>query len=177
MAGPRGDIAVAKQRPLVDVGIKLRLAGGVVEIARPAHEIRYRARRAIAVERLDDEAIGRDVLRDPGKGRGGGLRQQAARRFVAVDRPADEIVRTGIAHLDDQPRHDGRGVDEGGGPLLCQRGLRAEGGATKTRQSFSMSTPHSYCGGHSETHWPSSVLRESTIIIPAICALVRTVAE
>src|ERR1700681_1969113 len=128
MAGLRGDIAVTKQRALVDVGIKFRLARGVVEVARPAHEIRNCARRAIAVEHLDDEAIGRDVLRDPGKGCGGGPRKQAARRFVAVNRPADEIVRTGITHLDDQPRHDGGGIDEGGGPLLRQRGLRAEGG-------------------------------------------------
>ena len=30
---------------------------------------------------------------------------------------------------------------------------------------------------HSETHWPSIVCCESTICMPAICALVRTVAE
>ena len=40
------------------------------------------------------------------------------RRFVTIDRPADEIMRARITHLDDQPGHDGRRVDESSGLRL-----------------------------------------------------------
>src|SRR5580704_14940518 len=128
MAGLRGDIAVAKQGALVDVGIEFGLAGGVLEVARPAHEIRHRARRAVAIECLDMQAAGAEIARHLGQRRGGGLAEQTVWRFVAIDRPADKVMRTGIAHFDDQSRHDGRSIDEGGRPLLRQRGLYAEGG-------------------------------------------------
>ena len=62
MAGTRRNIAVAEQRALVDVGIELGLRRRIVEIVRPAHEIRHRARRPIAVEHLDHETVVRDVL-------------------------------------------------------------------------------------------------------------------
>jgi len=36
----------------------------------------------------------------------------------ATQQDIDEVVRAGVAHLDDEAGNQGRGVDEGGGPLL-----------------------------------------------------------
>src|SRR5580698_10164860 len=106
MPGSRGDIAIAKQSAFVDVGLKLGFTGSVADIARPAHEIRHRARRSIAIEYLDAQTAWRKIARHLGKRRGGRLREQAAWCLIALDRPADKIARAGIAHIDDKPRHD-----------------------------------------------------------------------
>ena len=113
MAGMRGDIAVAEQRALVDVRIELGFHLLVFEVARPAHEIRNGARRPVAVEDFGHQTLRLDIGRDRGQSVGGGARQQTMRRLVTIDRPADEIMRARITHLDDQPGHDGRRIDEG----------------------------------------------------------------
>ena len=117
MARTRRDIAVAEQHALIDLGIKFALADRVVEIVRPAHEIGDGARRPIAIERLEHETLRGEVAGHLRQRFGGGLGQEATRRFIAVDRPADEIVRAGIARVHDQPGHDGGGIDEGGGAV------------------------------------------------------------
>ena len=170
MAGTRGDIAVAKQRALVDIGIKFGFRRLIAQVTRPAHEILNRADRPVAVEHFDEETRG-EVARDFGERGGGRAREQAMRRLIAVDRPADEIVRTGIAHLDDQSRHHRRGIDERSGAIL------GGGLSGQDRQHCrDERIANSYCG-HADTHWPSIEFCESTMIMPAISALVRTVPE
>ena len=123
----------------------------------------------------------REVARDLGERAGGLAGEQTMRRFVTVDRAAGEIMRSGVTHLDDQPRHHCCGVDEVGGALLIgprllgERSVRNEA-CDECEKEF----PHwhvridAYCG-HADTHWPSIVFCESTVGIPTISALVRTV--
>ena len=176
MARLGGDIAVAEQRALVHVGIELGLHFLVFEIARPAHEIRHRSRRPVAVEHLDDETARSEIARHIGKRVGGRPRQQTMGRLIAVDRPADEIVRSGIAHLDDEPGHHGRGIDESGGALLRPGALLGRASADDThREAHAISAAiQRECADatqqsdafsrldylHSDTHWASSFLNE-----------------
>ncbi len=183
-------------------GIKLRFGRLIVEVARPADEICHRAHRPVAVENLDTQPAWRHVTCNVGKGIRGLTGEQTMRRLIAVDRPAGEIMRSGIAHLDDQPRHHRCRIDERRRPILgeqalrCARQERAPRIARSERRTdgFRRSYPlpgirvcavaHSppailpfaaHCCGHAETHSPSTVFCESTVGIPAISALVRTV--
>src|SRR5271157_3769466 len=112
MAGPRGDVAVPKQRALVDVRIKLRFDGLVSRIAGPAHKIGNCARWPIAIEHLDYQAASREIARNFGQCVCSGLGEQATRRTVTVDRSTDKIVRTCIADVGDQAWNDGSRIDE-----------------------------------------------------------------
>src|SRR5579863_6873989 len=103
------------------------------------------------------------------------------RRLVAVNRPAGEIMRAGIAHLDDEPGHQRCRIDENGRALL--NGLRLLGkrrlgsdacNECERESQHSHGRTITYCG-HAETHWPSIVFCESTIGMPPISALVCTV--
>ena len=117
MAGARRDIAVAKQRALVDLRIELGLHLHVAEVARPAHEMRHRPLRPVAVEHLDGQPARLEIGHHLRQRRGGLPGQIADRLVVAVDRLADEIVRGGVARLDQQARRDGGRIDEGVGAL------------------------------------------------------------
>src|SRR5712671_2836114 len=112
MAGVRRDIAEVEQIALVDGGIELRLALHVGEVARPAHEMRDRARWPIAIEHFEPETLRRELaLR--GRERNRGLPcQKTARRLVAVDPGADEVVVSEIAHVDDELLNYGRRIDK-----------------------------------------------------------------
>ena len=112
MAGARGDIAVAEQVALVDLRIVLGLASFIAQIARPAHEMRHRPHRPVAVERLDREPLRLEIARHlrPARPRPPG--QIADRLLVAVDRPADEIVGAEIAQVDHEVGHHGGSIDE-----------------------------------------------------------------
>ena len=82
--------------------------------------MRDRPHRPVAVEHLDRQPARLEIghhLRQRRRGRPG---QIADRLLVAVDRPADEIVRAGIAHLDDEARRNARGVDEAVRALLVR---------------------------------------------------------
>ena len=92
MAGMRGDIAVAEQRAFIDIGIELGLASGIGEVSGPVHEILNGAHRPVTIERLDDQAARLKIARHCGERGSGGLGEQAMRRLVAVDRPADEVL-------------------------------------------------------------------------------------
>ena len=161
-------------------GIKLGFARGVVEVARPAHEIRNRARRAIAVEHLDDEAVGRDgPSATSARALAAALCEQTARRFVAIDRPADKVVRSGIAHpRRSAPARRWRHRRTGGGgaprgPILfaSARGLRfcrerrrprgqTKGASVHVKRQF-----HPTADTRTPTG-PRAYCRESTIVIP-----------
>ena len=103
MAGALGDVAVAEQLALVDVGIEFGLAREVGQILRPTHEVRDGARRPIAIEHLQHEAA---ASRDRARHRPAHPPPRAS-----AGRPAARSPRSGgrrncarrIAHLDDRP--------------------------------------------------------------------------
>src|SRR5580704_3210080 len=99
MSRMRGDIAVAKQSALVDISVELRARRLVIDVARPADEIRHRLRRPVTVERLDDETARRQIARHGGERLRRLPRQQATPSLVTVDRPRGEIMRSRVAHL------------------------------------------------------------------------------
>ena len=119
MAGPARDIAVLEQVAPVHARIELGLGFDVGEIVRPAHEMRDRPRRPVTIEDLEPKPARREVAFDPGKRNSRLARQEAARRLIAVDPGADEIMGAEIAHLDGEPRHRGCGIDESGGLRGC----------------------------------------------------------
>src|SRR4051794_14180552 len=55
MAGSRRNVAEPEKLALVDRRIELGLAPHIGEVARPAHEMRDRARRPVAIEHLEAE--------------------------------------------------------------------------------------------------------------------------
>jgi hypothetical protein len=61
MAGAFRDIAFLEQVALVDVRIEFALAVHVVDPLRPAHEMRHRALRAVAVKHLQPQSARRQV--------------------------------------------------------------------------------------------------------------------
>jgi hypothetical protein len=91
--------------------------------SRPAHEVRDRARRPVAVEHLEAETLRREIGLYAHQRLRRRPRQQAARGLVAVDARADEIIVAEVAHVDDQPRDHAGGVDKARGHLLRRRGL------------------------------------------------------
>ena len=74
--------------------------------------MRHRARRPVAIEDLQPEALRREVLLHACERRRRRTRQQAARSLISVDAGADEIVFAEIAHVDDQPVDDRGGIHE-----------------------------------------------------------------
>lgn len=121
MAGARGNVAVAKQVALVHLGIVLRLARNVGEVARPAHEMRDGAYGTVAVERLQAEADERELSLHIGERGGSVAREQAERRLIAFDAAADEIAAAVVADLELESRYRLRRVDEPRMAALCLR--------------------------------------------------------
>lgn len=161
MAGSRGDIAAAKQDPLINVGIELRLAGGIADIARPTREHGDGANGPIAVEDFKRQPARGEIARHLGERAGRGLRQQAARRLVTVDRAADKIVRAGITHIDDEARHQRGGVDELRRPLLRRRGLGADGHDHRDHQTANTKQQRAVTAAAPTAtgHWLHGVMR------------------
>src|SRR5271170_4385827 len=114
-----GNISALEQRALVDIGIELLFADGIVDIPRPAHEICHSAGWPVAIEDLEDETLRSEVAGNFGQSVRRGLGQQAPRRLVGVDRPTDEIVRAGVAHVEDEARNHCAAIDEGDWSLLA----------------------------------------------------------
>jgi hypothetical protein len=112
MAGAVRDIAEPEQVALVDVGIEIGLALHVLDVARPAHEVRHRALRPVAVEHLDGQPARFEIGDHQRQRRGGRPRQVTQRLLVAVDLGADEVVRGGIARIDKNAGRGGCGVDK-----------------------------------------------------------------
>ena len=71
MAGAIGDIAEPEQVAFVDVGIVLGLALDIGEVARPAHEMRDRAHRPVAIEHLEAKPARREIALHGGERRRG----------------------------------------------------------------------------------------------------------
>jgi hypothetical protein len=81
------------------------------------------ALRPVAIEDFEAESLPGEAALDRGEAGGCLDRQQAARPLVAFDLLTDEIVRSEIAHVDDEPIDHGGGIEESG----RKRRLRARG--------------------------------------------------
>src|SRR5262245_15814400 len=99
MAGAIGDIALLEQVALVHVGIEFALALHIVDSLRPAHELRDRALRPVAIEYFEAKAARRQIALDRGQRVGGRSRQQTTRMLVAVDSFTHEVVAAEIAQF------------------------------------------------------------------------------
>src|SRR5262245_26170887 len=111
MAGAIGDIAVLEQVALVHIGVEFALALHIVDSLRPAHELRDRALRPVAIEYFEAKPLRRQIALDRGQRVGRRSRQEAARTLVAVDSFTHEVVAAEIAHVDEEPIHHGGGID------------------------------------------------------------------
>src|SRR5205823_10067768 len=89
----------------------------VPDVPRPAHEMRHRLCRPIAVEHLEAEPGRCKIALHLGERVRGLADEQADRPLIAIDAHTDEILLARITHLDDEAGHDLRGVDENGGTL------------------------------------------------------------
>jgi hypothetical protein len=115
MAGPARNIAISEQVAFVQTGIELGFVFDVGEVVCPAHEMRDRLCRPVAVEDLETKPARCEIAFDRGKCDSRRARQEASRRLIAVDPGADEIVAAEIAHLDHEPGHRSCGVNKSGG--------------------------------------------------------------
>src|SRR5262249_21966427 len=112
VAGALGDVAQAEQIALVDIGIVLGPALRIGKVTRPAHEMRDRPGRPVAIEHLEAETTCSNLPLHPGECRRRLPRHETPRLFVAVDPPSDEIIDAEITHVDDKPVDHARGIDE-----------------------------------------------------------------
>ena len=98
VAGDRGDV-FAEQRLFVEIGIVARLGLLVLQVAGPAHEMRHRTRRPVAVEQLQAESFLAQRRFHALQGLGRRFAQETAGSQVAVDANSDEIIGAGIADV------------------------------------------------------------------------------
>jgi len=120
MAGNRRDVN-AKQLRLVEVRIMRSLGALVGEVIRPAHEMRHRACRPVAVEHAQAQMAFAQRGVHPRQCLGGFALQPAARRLVAVDRRTDEVVAARIGDRLRDVGYQAADVDHAG---LLHRGRR-----------------------------------------------------
>jgi len=124
VAGHRGYV-VAEQFALVQRRIVRGLGALVVRVVRPAHEMRDRPRRAIAIVDAQAQVALAQVGIHPCQGLGGIALEPAAWRLVAIHRRADEVVAAPVGDLLGQVRHQAADVHH---PGLLHRG---RGGHTR----------------------------------------------
>src|SRR5215208_2530095 len=106
VAGAMRDVAVHERAPLVDPRVELALHLLVARVTGPAIEVRDRARGPVAVVDLQPVAAGLQAALGTVQRAGGAAGEDADRLAVAVDPPADEVVRRRVAHvLDDRGIH------------------------------------------------------------------------
>jgi len=113
MPGARCDVAVPEQGSLVDVGLKFRLAALVGDIPSPAHEMRDRSLRPVAVENFQPQAVRRQIVLHFDERHRGLPCQETKRGLVAVDTTSDEIMLAEVAHLHMQTGNRRARINEG----------------------------------------------------------------
>ena len=101
VARHRRDVLAAQLR-LVELGIVGRLGAGVGGVIHPAHEMRHRPRRPVAIEDLQAHVAAAQRRLHTRQRVGRLLLQVATRRFIAIHRRADEVV---VAEVLDVLRH------------------------------------------------------------------------
>ena len=136
VAGDRGDV-VAAQRRLVQPRVVGRLGAAVGGVVQPAHEVGDGARRAVAVENAQPQVLRAQFAFHARQRFGGFALEPAARRFVAIDRRADEVVAAEVADFLGDVGHLRAHVDHAGGVHGCRRRqhrLRRRGGTAGEQQ-------------------------------------------
>src|SRR5581483_5744598 len=111
MSRAYGDIAV-EERGFADFRIEDRFLSYVPAVGAPAQKMRDRPCWPVAVENFEPQSLRRHVAGDLRKRRCRLATQQTTRPFVTVDRPANDVIAAGVAHVDDKARHKSGGVDE-----------------------------------------------------------------
>jgi len=125
MAGVHRDIAEPEQILFAKDRVVAPRGGGFLAVPRPCHHVGDRALWPVTVEHLQRQLLRRQQVLDPPQRHGDLSLHDAFGRLIACERPADEIVRAGIADVLDDGRVDIAQIDETTRQALRARGHRA----------------------------------------------------
>src|SRR6266404_844760 len=124
MAGMFGDIAQPEQIGLVEGRDIPPLRWRLPAVVRPHHHILHRAHRAVAIQHFQRKLLWRELLLDVFQRQCNAALHQAFGGLVTPQRPADKIIRPGVADILNDGRIDVAQKHEAAGQGL--RGSRSD---------------------------------------------------
>jgi hypothetical protein len=101
-----GDIAQPEQIFLAEGRIVALLRRRFLAIARPCHHVGDRACRPVAIQHLQRQLLRREFLLDALQCQSDATLHHAFARLIASERPADEVIRSGVTDVLDDGRID-----------------------------------------------------------------------
>src|SRR5467141_3193160 len=153
MPGMLGDITQPEQIGFAECRIVALPRRRFLAIARPRHHVGHRAGWTVAIQHFQRQFLRRQLLLDALQRQSDGTLHHAFARLVTSERPADEIIRAGVADVLDDGRIDVAQEHEVAGQALC--GCRRSGGGYSDRDHNCFHEPSP------QSSWPD-LFRPST---------------